>query len=61
MKFNYKVYNFTQYLFIRSKFWQIHHWITFFSFILHTCKISRKLQINNYIINQLFKLQIFII
>ena len=45
----------------RGKFWQIHHWITFSSYILLACKIPRKLKINNYVINRLFKLQIFIV
>ena len=45
----------------RGKFWQIHHWITSSSYILHACKISRKLKINNYVINKLFKLQVFIV
>ena len=45
-------YKLTQYLFIGGKFWQIHHWITFSSYILHVCKISRKLNINSYVINK---------
>ena len=28
------------------------------SYILHACKISRKLKINRYVINKLFKLQV---
>ena len=28
-------YNFTLYLFIGCKFWQIHYWIMFFSYILY--------------------------
>ena len=43
------------------RFWQIHHWIAFSSYILYTCKISRKLKINSYVINKLFKLQIFVV
>ena len=35
----------TQYLFIKGEFWQIHYWITFSSYILRTCKISRKLRL----------------
>ena len=44
-----------------GEFWQIHHWITFSSYNLHVCKISKKLKINSYIINNLFKLQVFVI
>ena len=54
-------YNFTQYLFIGGEFWQIHHWIISSYYILYACKISRKLKINNYIINKLFKLQVFVV
>ena len=53
-------YNLTQYLFNGSEFWQIYHWITSSSYILHACKSSRKLKINNYVINNLFKLQVFV-
>ena len=53
--------NFTQYFFIRCKFWQIYCWITYSSYILHACKIYKKLEINSYVINKLFKLQIFIV
>ena len=35
----------TQYLFIEGEFWQIHYWITFSSYILHACKISKKLRL----------------
>ena len=45
-------YKLTQYLFIEGEFWQIHHWITSSSSILHVCKISRKLKINSYVINK---------
>ena len=31
------------------------------SYILHACKISRKLKINSYVINKLFKLKVFIV
>ena len=31
------------------------------SYILYACKISKKLNINNYVINKFFKLQIFVI
>ena len=34
----------TQYLFIEGEFWQIHYWITFSSYIICACKISRKLR-----------------
>ena len=54
-------YNLTWYLFIRGEFWQTHHWITSSSYILHVCKISKKLKINSYVINKLFKLQVFIV
>ena len=54
-------YNLTQYFFIEGEFQQIHHWITCSSYILHACKISRKLKINRYIINKLFKLQVFVV
>ena len=54
-------YNLTQYLFIRGEFWQIHHWMTFSSYILHAYKISRKLNIDSYVIDKLFKLQVFVI
>ena len=54
-------YNFTQYFFIGGEFWQIHYWITSFSYILYAWKILRKLKIINYVINKLFKLQVFII
>ena len=37
------------------KFWQIYHWITFSSYILHFCKFSIRSNINSYIINQIFK------
>ena len=52
-------YNLTQYLFIGDEFWQIHHWITSSSYILYTCKISRKLKINSYVINKLLLIPIF--
>ena len=52
---------FTQYLFIRCEFWQIHYWITSSSYILYVCKISRKLKITSYVINKFFKLQVFVI
>ena len=29
------------------------------TYISHVCKISRKLKINSYVINKLFKLQVF--
>ena len=29
--------------------------------ILHTYKVSRKLKINSYVINKLFKLQVFVV
>ena len=35
--------------------------LDFFSYILHDCKICRKLKINKYVINKLFKLQVFIV
>ena len=54
-------YNFTQYLFIECEFWQIHHWIISSSYIFYACKISKKLNINSYVINKLFKLQVFVI
>ena len=54
-------YNFTQYIFIKSEFWQIYHWITFSSYIVHACKISRKSKINSYVINKLFKLKVLVI
>ena len=46
-----RLYNFTQYLFIEGEFWQIEHWIISSSYILYTCKINRKLNINSYVIN----------
>ena len=46
-----RLYNFTQYLFIEGEFWQIQHWIISSSYILYTCKINRKLNINSYVIN----------
>ena len=54
-------YNLTQYFFIRGEFRQIHHWMTFSSYIFHACKIFRKLKINSYIINKFFKLQVFVV
>ena len=45
-------YKLTQKNFIRGKFWQIHYWIIFSSYILHAYKISRKLKINSYLINK---------
>ena len=56
-----KDYNFTQYLFIECEYWQTHHWITFSSYILYTCKSSKRSKINNYVINQLLKLQVFVV
>ena len=56
----YKI-GYSQYLFIGGEFWEIHHWITYSSYILHTWKISKKLKINSYVINKLFKLQVFVI
>ena len=52
-------YNLIQYFFIGGEFLEIHHWITSSSYISYTCKISRKLKINNYVIKlfiYLFKL-----
>ena len=66
-KFSYKIdyspklQNLTQYLFLGGEFWQTHYWITSSSYILHACKISRKLKINNYVTNKLFKLQVFVV
>ena len=37
------------------------HRIIFSSYILHVCKIFKKLKINNHIINKLFKLQVFVV
>ena len=54
-------YNLIQYLFIGDEFWQIHHWIISSSYILYGCKIFRKLKINSYVSNKLFKLQTFIV
>ena len=45
-------YKLTQYLFIGGEFWQIHHWIISSFYILHICKISKKLKINSYVINK---------
>ena len=69
MKFSYKIdyrlvvlgYNFTKYHFIGDEFWQIYNHIISSSYILHACKILRKLKIKNYVINKLFKLQVFIV
>ena len=36
-------------------------WITSSSYILHACKYFRKLKINSYVINKLFKLQVFVV
>ena len=47
-------YNITQYLFIIGEFWEFYYWITSFFYIFHTCKISKKLKINSYVINKLF-------
>ena len=44
---------------IGGEFWQIHHWIISFSYTLHTCKISRKLKINSYIIKKKIKIASF--
>ena len=60
-KFSYKLvvaydYNLTKYLFIGGEFLQIYHSITSSSYILYICKIYRKLKINSYVINKLFKL-----
>ena len=52
----YKDYNIFQYIFIGGEFWQINYWIIYSFYILHTYKISRKLKINSYVINKLFKL-----
>ena len=46
--------------FIRCEFLQIHHKVTFCYYIIHTYKISRRLKINNYNINQIYKFQNFI-
>ena len=35
--------------------------LPFFSYIIHTCKISNKLKINSYVINKLFKLQVIVV
>ena len=35
--------------------------MTYSSYILYAYKISRKLKINSYVINKLFKLQVFVI
>ena len=48
-------YNLFQYLFIKYEFWQIHHRTTYSSYLLHASKKFRKLKINSYIINKLFK------
>ena len=54
-------FNFTQYFFIECEIFQILHWITFSSYIFYTCKISKRSKINNYVINQMFKFQVFVI
>ena len=64
------IYNFTYHLrwslaikFVRYEFWQIYRWITFSSssssYVSQACKISKK--INSYVINKLFKLQVFVV
>ena len=45
-------YNSTQYLFIKSEFWQIHHYIILSSHILHAFKIFKKSNIDSFIINK---------
>ena len=54
-------FNFAQYFFTECEIFQIHHWITFSSYIFYTCKISKRSKINNYVINQMFKFQVFVI
>ena len=49
-------YYFTQYFFIRVNFDKSTIGLHFFPYIFNTCKIFRKLKINSYIINKLFKL-----
>ena len=39
----------------------VHSWITSSSYITHTCKNFRKLKINSYFIDKLFKLQVFVV
>ena len=49
-KFDYKIS--TQYIFIEYEFWKIHYWIRFSSYIFHAYKISKRININSYVINQ---------
>ena len=41
-------YNLTQHFFIGGEFWQIYHWMTSFSYILHACKIFKKNGLNRF-------------
>ena len=54
-------YNFNQYFFIECKFSQIYRWISFSSYIIYICTISRRSKIKSYIINQNFKFQLITI
>ena len=54
-------YNFNQYFFIGCKFSQIYRWISFSSYIIYICTISRRSKIKSYIINQNFKFQLITI
>ena len=47
--------------FIKYEFKQIYNRITFSSYFLYARKIFRRLKISSYIINQLFKLQVFVV
>ena len=45
-----------KFLLIAYEFWTYNCWIEFFYHILHVYKILRVLKINNYVINDIFKL-----
>ena len=42
------------FFFIKYEFWQIQHWIIFYYYILHTCKIFKISKINNYVSLKLY-------
>ena len=49
------------YLFIECELWKSNQWIAYSYYILYACKISKKLKINSYIINDMFKFQLFVV
>ena len=54
-----KILKLLLFFFIRCEFWKFNCWIICSYYIFYDCKFSRRSKINSYIINQIFKFQVF--